>query len=124
MISWVDYRDVAEAAAQAMISSELSRGTFELTAPGLFDSRETAAILSQIVGREIAAVHIPAGEFALRLPADRREAFMQMMDYHDRCELHAGNSLVMRTILQREPRSVSDYLRELHEAHWGKPGPP
>ena len=39
----VDYRDVAEVAAMAMTGNELSYGTFELCAPGMQDSHETAA---------------------------------------------------------------------------------
>jgi len=42
----VDYRDVAEVAARAMTggdASELSHGTFELSAPGMEDSHQTAA---------------------------------------------------------------------------------
>lgn len=33
-LCWVDYRDVAEVAAMAMIGDELGYGTFELCAPG------------------------------------------------------------------------------------------
>jgi uncharacterized protein YbjT (DUF2867 family) len=36
-LCWVDYRDVAEAAAIAMTSDKLSYGTFELCAAGQFD---------------------------------------------------------------------------------------
>ena len=52
----VDYRDVAEVAALAMTGSDLSYGTFELCAPGMQNSHETAAILSEVLRRPITAV--------------------------------------------------------------------
>jgi uncharacterized protein YbjT (DUF2867 family) len=113
-MSWVDYRDVAEVAAEAMTGSDLSYGTFELCAPGRLDTVDTAAILSEVVGRPIAAVHTPADEFASRLPGPRRDGFLRMMAYYDRSGLPAGNSLVLRTLLGREPRSLNDYFRERH----------
>ena len=67
----VDYRDVAEVAARAMTggdASELSHGTFELSAPGMEDSHQTAAIISEVLGRTITAVQIPLDQFASQLP--------------------------------------------------------
>lgn len=60
---WVDYRDVAEVAAKAMTGNELSYGTFELCAPGLPDTHETAAIIGEVLGRPITAVQIPLDQF-------------------------------------------------------------
>src|SRR5262249_28185241 len=64
----VDYRDVAEVAAMAMTGDELGYGTFELCAPGMQDSYETAAILTEVLGRMITAVRIPLDQFASQLP--------------------------------------------------------
>ena len=60
----VDYRDVAEVAAMAMTGNELSYGTFELCAPGMQDTYETAAVISEVLGRPITAVQIPLEQFA------------------------------------------------------------
>jgi uncharacterized protein YbjT (DUF2867 family) len=113
----VDYRDVAEVAAMAMTggnSSELSYGTFELCAPGMQDSHDTAAILSEVLGRPITAVQIPLDQFASRLPEGPFRAGMtRMMAYYDRHGLPGGNALVLRAILGREPRSLREYFREL-----------
>jgi uncharacterized protein YbjT (DUF2867 family) len=110
----VDYRDVAEVAALAMTGNELSYGTFELCAPGMLDSYETAAILSEVLGRPITAVQMPLDQFASRLPEGPfREGMTRMMSHYDRHGLPGGNALVLRAILGREPRSLKDYFAEL-----------
>jgi uncharacterized protein YbjT (DUF2867 family) len=110
----VDYRDVAEVAAMAMTGNELSYGTFELCAPGMLDSHETAAVISQVVGRPITAVQIPLDQFASQLPEGPfRDGMRRMMAHYDVHGLPGGNPLVLRAILGREPRSLEDYFREL-----------
>jgi uncharacterized protein YbjT (DUF2867 family) len=113
----VDYRDVAEVAAMAMTGGELSYGTFELSAPGMQDSHETAEIIGEVLGRPIAAVQIPLDQFAAHLPEGPfRDGMTRMMAYYDKHGLPGGNALVLRSILGREPRSLKDYFRELAAA--------
>jgi uncharacterized protein YbjT (DUF2867 family) len=110
----VDYRDVAEVAAMAMTGSELSYGTFELCAPGMQDSHQTAEIISDVLGRTITAVQIPLDQFASQLPEGPfRDGMTRMMAHYDKHGLPGGNPLVLRSILDREPRSLKDYFREL-----------
>lgn len=110
----VDYRDVAEVAAIAMTGTELSYGTFELCAPGMQDTHETAAILSEVLGRPISPMRIPLDQFAARLPEGPfRDGMTRMMAHYDRYGLPGGNALVLRAILGREPRTLKDYFREL-----------
>jgi uncharacterized protein YbjT (DUF2867 family) len=110
----VDYRDVAEVAAMAMTDTALSYGTFELCAPGLIDGHETAAVLSEVVGRPITAVQTPLDEFMAQPPeGPRRDGFRRMMIHYDQRGLPGGNALVLRTILGREPRTLRNYFREL-----------
>lgn len=110
----VDYRDVAEVAAMAMTGAELSYGTFELSAPGLLDSHDTAAIIGEVLGRPITAVQIPLDEFAAQLPEGPfRDGMRRMMAHYGRHGLPGGNPLVLRAILGREPRSLTDYFHEL-----------
>jgi uncharacterized protein YbjT (DUF2867 family) len=110
----VDYRDVAEVAAMAMTGSELSYGTFELSAPGMQDSHQTAEIISEVLGRTISAVQIPLDQFASQLPEGPfRDGMTRMMAHYDKHGLPGGNPLVLRSILGREPRSLTDYFREL-----------
>ncbi len=113
----VDYRDVAEVAAIALTGSdpsELSYGTFELSAPGMQDSYQTAELISAVLGRPITAVRIPLDEFALQFPdGPFREGMTRMMAHYDKHGLPGGNPVVLRSILGREPRSLRDYFREL-----------
>jgi uncharacterized protein YbjT (DUF2867 family) len=113
----VDYRDVAEVAAIAMTGNELSYGTFELSAPGMEDAYQTAKTLTEVLGRPITAVQIPLDEFAAELPEGAfRDGMTRMMAHYDKHGLPGGNSLVLRSILDREPRSLKDYFRELAAA--------
>ena len=110
----VDYREVAEVAAMALTGDELSYGTFELCAPGNQDSHDVAAILSEVLGRPISAVQTPLDEFASQLPEGPfRDGMTRMMTHYDRHGLPGGNSLVLRAILGREPRTLRDYFQEL-----------
>jgi uncharacterized protein YbjT (DUF2867 family) len=111
---WVDYRDVAEVAAMALTGSELSYGTFELSAPGNFDSYEAAEILSEVLGRPITASRLPPEQFTSKMPEGPfRDGMTRMMAHYDRHGLPGGNALVLRAILGREPRSLKDYFCEL-----------
>jgi uncharacterized protein YbjT (DUF2867 family) len=113
----VDYRDVAEVAAIAMTGgelSELSYGTFELCAPGMQDTYDTAAILTEVLGRPITAVQIPLDQFASQLPEGPfRDGMTRMMAHYDRHGLPGGNALVLSAILGREPRSLKQYFAGL-----------
>jgi uncharacterized protein YbjT (DUF2867 family) len=110
----VDYRDVAEVAAMAFTSDRLSRGTFELCAPGLVDRVEMAAMVSDVLGRPVSAAVTPLGEFASALPeGPQRDGLTRMMAHYDRHGFAGGNGLVLRAILDREPRSLLDYFCEL-----------
>jgi uncharacterized protein YbjT (DUF2867 family) len=110
----VDYRDVAEVAAIAMTGDDLSYGTFELCAPGMQDGYQTAAIISDVLGRPISVEQVALGEFASHLPEGPfRDGMARMMAHYDKHGLPGGNALVLRSILGREPRSLTDYFREL-----------
>jgi uncharacterized protein YbjT (DUF2867 family) len=108
--SRVDYRDVAEVAAIALTEDRLLYGTFELCAPGHLNRTEVAAMLSEILGREIRETRDPdaLGEVS--------DGLKTMFAYYDHHRL-LGNPLTLRTILGREPRSLRAYFEELaHEA--------
>jgi uncharacterized protein YbjT (DUF2867 family) len=105
-LTFVDYRDVAEAVAAAFVDPRLSRGTFELAAGGMIDRVALAALLSRATGRTLVAADIP-------IPADAPSGLAAMFDAYDREGFHGGNSLVLHTILGREPRSVAGYVNEL-----------
>lgn len=101
--SRVDYRDVAEVAAIALTDDRLLNGTYELCGDGPHDRRDVARLLSEVLGRDIAAA--VADRPGTDSPIGR------MFDYYDRHHV-VGNALVLRTILGREPRSLRDFFQE------------
>lgn len=112
-LCWVDYRDVAEAAAIAMTRDRLGYGTFELCAAGLFDGNQVAAIASNVLGRPIKAVEVIPNPDMPGLPQGVAQRMKKMIAHYDRYGLPGGNSLILEAILRREPRTLSDYFREL-----------
>jgi uncharacterized protein YbjT (DUF2867 family) len=109
-MTYVDYRDVAEAAALAFTGEQLSYGTFELAAPGMIDRVRLAELMSAAAGREVIAEDPPEGS---ELPPGQPDGLDAMFAEYDRHGFHGGNPLVLRTILQREPRTVAGYIAEL-----------
>jgi len=104
-MTYVDYRDVAEVAALAFVDPRLSRGTIELAA-GMVDRVEIAEMMSRVAGRPLRAEDtddVPAGP----------EGLATMFIDYDRHGFHGGNSLVLQAVLQREPRSVAEFIAEL-----------
>jgi hypothetical protein len=64
-------------------------------------------------GREVIAEDLPAG-FAL--PPGQPDGLGAMFAEYDRHGFHGGNPLVLRAILQHEPRTVAGYIAELGAA--------
>jgi len=59
--SWVSSRDIAEVAAAALLDPSAHRGQdYELTGPEALSSAEVAALASEVAGRTIRYVDIPA----------------------------------------------------------------
>jgi len=107
--SRVDYRDVAEVAAIALTEDRLLFGTYQLCAEGLLNRTEVAALMGEVLGRELKAVR-PVPPAA---PAGSQPSPMQLMfEWYD---LHGllGNALTLRAILGREPRTLRAYFEEL-----------
>jgi uncharacterized protein YbjT (DUF2867 family) len=113
--AWVDYRDVAEAAALAFTTSRLDYGTFELCAPGMPDRVEVAALMSEALGFPVRALELPFEDWADVTgvpPGSRRHGLKRMYEDFDTHGLPGGNALVLRAILEREPRTLLGYLSE------------
>jgi uncharacterized protein YbjT (DUF2867 family) len=117
-MTYVDYRDVAEAVALAFTGERLSRGTFELAGPGMVDRVRLAELMTTASGREVTAVDPPAG---FTLPPGQPAGLAAMFSEYDQHGFHGGNSLVLRAILQHEPRTVAGYIAELGAAEGSTP---
>jgi uncharacterized protein YbjT (DUF2867 family) len=116
-IGWVDYRDVAEAAAIALTEDRLHHGAFELCAEEGLDREEIAAVTAGALGRPVTAAEPGFEEWARAvgpLPYDDRQLgwMAEMLAYYDRHGL-PGNSLVLRGVLGREPRTLRRYVDDL-----------
>lgn len=117
-VCYVDYRDVAEAAALGMTENKLDYGTFELCAPGMLDRVELAEIMSEALGRTIEAgeISIEEWERAAQIPDGQlREGLARMNAHYDEYGFPGGNALVLQSVLRREPRTLRQYIFELAE---------
>jgi len=112
-VCYVDFRDVAEAAALALTTDRLAYGTFELCAPGLLDGVATAALMSAALGRPVEATEVPAAEAAKTMPPALREGLTAMNAAYGKYGFAGGNALVLRAVLGREPRTLPQYFQEL-----------
>ncbi len=116
--SYVDYRDVAEAAAIALTSDRLDYGTFELSAPGMVDRVQLTEIMSEVLGRPIRPVEITFDEWVKQAnipPGSFRDGMERMYADYGQYGFPGGNALVLRTILNREPRSLKDFFVEQND---------
>jgi uncharacterized protein YbjT (DUF2867 family) len=114
--SRVDYRDVAEVAAIALLEDRLTFGTYELCANGWHDRTDVAKIVSDVLGRNIVAataempkVQKPAAGGSDSSPAGAIEKMLRWYDSHGL----VGNSLTLRAILGREPSTLQSFFKEL-----------
>jgi uncharacterized protein YbjT (DUF2867 family) len=105
--SRVDYRDVADVAAIALLEDRLLCGTFELCADGKLNREEVAELIAEVTGREIRAHRIDPDTLG-----DEANAMRPMFAHYDHHGL-VGNSLILRAILGREPRTLRAYFEEL-----------
>jgi uncharacterized protein YbjT (DUF2867 family) len=113
---YVDYRDVAEAAAMALTGNKLEGGTFEMCAPGTYNRIEVAALMSDALGRKIEAGEVPFEDWAhaQNLPEGPVRAGLKRMyaDYHEH-GFPGGNGMTLRCVLGREARTLKSYFQEL-----------
>jgi len=115
-VCYVDYRDVAEAAAMAFAGEKLDNGTFELSAPGMFNRVEVAALMSETLEVKIDAGEVVFDEWAERagIPdGPLRDGLKRMYADYNQYGFHGGNSLVLKAVLGREPRTLRDFFKEL-----------
>lgn len=112
--SRVDYRDVAEVVAMALMEERLLGGTYELCAEGVHDSEAVARMLTEILGRSVRAERVDPAE-----AAPRGSPMRAMFEHYDRIGL-VGNALILRTILGREPRTLDAFFRELAQGALGQ----
>ncbi|HTA78216.1 MAG TPA: NmrA family NAD(P)-binding protein [Terracidiphilus sp.] len=115
-VCYVDYRDVAEAAAIALTSDKLDYGTYELCAPGMINRIELALLMTKILGTAVEAVEPTFDEWADQAQmaaGPQRDGLKQMYADFDEGGLPGGNSIVLEAVLGREPRTLDQFVEEL-----------
>ena len=115
-VAYVDYRDVAEAAALAFVTERLDNGTFEMSAPGAYSRIQVAGMISEALGRRIEAARLDFDDWAdsAGLPeGPRRRGMQRLYANYDQYGFQGGNGIVLRSVLGREPRGLRQYFREL-----------
>lgn len=115
----VDYRDVADVVADAFDGSRLAHGSFELAADGMPDREEIAGLMAEVLGKPISVETPSFADWAAlaHLPLDERQ-LGELEKVYRSYSLHGspGNSLTLRAILRREPRTLQRYFAELADA--------
>jgi hypothetical protein len=110
-MTFVDYRDVAE--ATAFVGNDLVGGTFELAAGGMVTRSEIADLMSRHAGPTTVAQDVDPDVALLGMPAGQmRDGLQAMFADYTAHGFHGGNNLVLRTILDRAPRTLDSYLAE------------
>ena len=113
-MTFVDYRDVAEAAATAFSTDNLVNGTFELAAGGMVTRDELAALMTRYAGREVTARDADPSVALKGMPDGfEKDGLRAMLTDYTAHGFHGGNSLVLRAVLGRPPRSLDDFFAEL-----------
>ena len=115
-MAYVDYRDVAEVAAEAFVTDRFSGGTFELSSPGTYSRNDLAVLMSETLGKPVTAQapDFDAWADSARMPdGPMRDGLKAMNEHYDRHGFPGGNALVLTAMLGRQPCTVRGFIEEL-----------
>jgi uncharacterized protein YbjT (DUF2867 family) len=103
----IDTDDLGEAAARVLMDPALQGGSFDLCGDRLSHA-QMAAILSDLMGREISAEKVDLEDWKMAARARGAtdyfvSAYGRMCAHYDSHGLAGGNPLVLRALLGREP---------------------
>ena len=125
-ISAVDIRDIAEAAANSLISDEHFGRTYNLNGPAILSGPKVASIWSKALGKEIkySGENLDSFEEQMRKHAPSWAAFdirMMFQGYLERGFVaEDGDAATLTKLLGHEPRTYEDFARET-VSEWQKP---
>lgn len=113
-ISYIDARDIADAAAEILLNPAPHHGrVYTLTGPEALSGEEVAAILSLVVGREISYVDVPAEAARQAMEAHQLPAWMvgSLLELQDisKAGYASGITEDLPQILGRQPYSFHDF---------------
>jgi NAD(P)H dehydrogenase (quinone) len=114
-LSLVDLEDVAQVAAMVLAESGHHGATYELVGAPALSQTEVAELLSEQLGRPVAATVVPLGVWerdarASGLGDYQVVTLIKMFSYYERCGF-AGNANTLTQLLRRQPASLEDFVR-------------
>lgn len=120
-MSLVDLADVAEAAAIVLTESGHAGAVYELVGSEILDQRQIAAVLSEVVGKEVTAVTQPLTEWEQNaqkagLNDYAIDTLLKMFRYYDQHGFWA-NSNVLGWLLHRPPTTLREFLEAESARH-------
>lgn len=112
-----DLVDLAAATAVAALDPGHLYATYELAGPDALGQDEMAAIIGEVLGRNVIARHVPLDEMARKAKAagatELRIDTMRKMNAHYDHSGFLGNANVLRWVLGREPTRFRAYVERL-----------
>jgi len=114
--SWIDLRDVAEAAALVLAEPGHDAATYEMAGPEPLSSAQVAEQWGAALGRPVRAETLRRAAWAQELNRSgvggyALDARAAMMTYYDRHGL-VGNPNALTWLLRRPPRTLMEFLRD------------
>jgi len=114
-ICLVDLEDIAQAAAVVLTEPDHIGATYELVGTGPITQSQVAAVLSEVLGKDIQAQRIPYKTWetqALKngLGSYQRYTLLKMFQNYKKFGF-SGNSLVLGWLLGRQPTTLENCLR-------------
>ncbi len=116
--SLVDLRDVADAAVVLLTEDGLDGGTFEVAGPEPLTAVRIAELLTEHLGRPVAAVDAPP-DGPVPPAAEYAAHCRRLMFDHYRAHGFTGSPRVLTALLGRPPRRFAEHLRDLAPAPGG-----
>jgi uncharacterized protein YbjT (DUF2867 family) len=110
--SLVDLRDVADAAAVLLTEEGLDGGTFEAAGPESLTAPRIAELLTEHLGRPVAAVDAVADGPVPPVEDYAAHCSRRMFD-HYRAHGFTGSPRVLTALLGRAPRTYAEHLADL-----------
>lgn len=123
-VAWTDARDLGEVAAKALLDPAMRNQAYVLTGTEKQNFAETAAILSEQLGRTIRYQPASALGFAHHLWSRGGPLMFAAVVTLLHLGIRKGNAAIvdpaLETLLGRKPRTIRDYVRD-HLHLWRRP---
>jgi uncharacterized protein YbjT (DUF2867 family) len=125
-ISFIDVRDIAMVAAQALMSSEHAGKTYELNGPEALTYGELAEKISRACGRSVRYVHIPVEQqrqaiLDQGMPEWQVTALLDLQAYYTGGQGGAVDD-VLANLLGRTPITMDEFVTEFRGSFQARAG--